>query len=127
LAGPSLGGAWSAAGRRLLFFMGWSGLVWGFFISTVLLYHGTFVTNSLCHMFGKIRYKTADTSRNSFILALVTLGRRMAQQPPLLLGLGSYGIFLVGGRHLLLHASLPIRPWVRVGYKEAKEPNPENV
>ena len=25
-------------------------------------------------MFGRIRYKTADTSRNSFILALVTLG-----------------------------------------------------
>jgi stearoyl-CoA desaturase (Delta-9 desaturase) len=69
---------WAVPGVLLaaacLFFMGWPGLVWGFFISTVLLYHGTFVTNSLCHMFGKIRYKTADTSRNSFILALVTLG-----------------------------------------------------
>lgn len=54
--------------------MGWQGLVWGFFISTVLLYHGTFVINSLCHMFGRIRYKTTDTSRNSFLLALITLG-----------------------------------------------------
>ena len=69
---------WAVPGVLLaaacVFFMGWPGLVWGFFISTVLLYHGTFVTNSLCHMFGKIRYKTADTSRNSFLLALVTLG-----------------------------------------------------
>lgn len=54
--------------------MGWQGLMWGFFISTVLLYHGTFVINSLCHMMGKVRYKTTDTSRNSLILALITLG-----------------------------------------------------
>jgi stearoyl-CoA desaturase (delta-9 desaturase) len=54
--------------------MGWQGLVWGFFISTVLLYHGTFVINSLCHMFGRVRYKTTDTSRNSLLLALITLG-----------------------------------------------------
>jgi stearoyl-CoA desaturase (delta-9 desaturase) len=54
--------------------MGWQGLVWGFFISTVLLYHATFVINSLCHMFGSIRYKTPDTSRNSMLLALITLG-----------------------------------------------------
>ena len=48
--------------------------MWGFFVSTVLLYHGTFVINSLCHMFGSVRYKTADTSRNSMTLALITLG-----------------------------------------------------
>ncbi len=54
--------------------LSWQGLVWGFFISTVLLYHGTFVINSLCHMFGKVRYKTTDTSRNSLLLALITLG-----------------------------------------------------
>ncbi|PYV44533.1 MAG: acyl-CoA desaturase [Acidobacteria bacterium] len=55
-------------------FASWQGLVWGFFISTVLLYHGTFVINSLCHMFGRRRYQTTDTSRNSLILAIVTLG-----------------------------------------------------
>ena len=54
--------------------MGWQGLVWGFFVSTVLLYHATFMINSLCHMFGRIRYKITDTSRNSLILALVTMG-----------------------------------------------------
>ncbi len=54
--------------------MGWQGLWVGFFWSTVLLYHGTFVINSLCHMIGSIRYKTPDTSRNSMVLALITLG-----------------------------------------------------
>jgi len=53
---------------------GWQGLVWGFFISTVLLYHGTFMINSLCHLIGKRRYPTTDTSRNSLILAIITLG-----------------------------------------------------
>jgi stearoyl-CoA desaturase (Delta-9 desaturase) len=54
--------------------MGWQGLVWGFFISTVLLYHGTFVINSLCHMMGTVRYQTDDDSKNSLLLALITLG-----------------------------------------------------
>ena len=52
----------------------WQGVVVGFFVSTVLLYHGTFVINSLCHMIGSVRYRTADTSRNSMVLALITLG-----------------------------------------------------
>ena len=49
-------------------------LVWGGFVSTVLLWHGTFTINSLAHRWGKIRYKTNDDSRNNFILALLTLG-----------------------------------------------------
>jgi stearoyl-CoA desaturase (Delta-9 desaturase) len=50
------------------------GLVWGYFVSTVLLWHGSFAINSLTHLFGKRRYATTDDSRNSFILALVTTG-----------------------------------------------------
>jgi stearoyl-CoA desaturase (delta-9 desaturase) len=53
---------------------GWSALITGFFLSTVLTYHGTFVINSLAHVFGRRRYETTDTSRNSLILALITLG-----------------------------------------------------
>lgn len=49
-------------------------LLWGGIVATVLLWHGTFVINSLTHMFGKRRYLTTDSSRNSFILALVTNG-----------------------------------------------------
>ena len=49
-------------------------LIWGFFISTVTLAHGTFTINSLAHVFGRRRYETNDDSRNSFTLAMVTLG-----------------------------------------------------
>ena len=49
-------------------------LVWGFFISTVVLYHATYTINSLAHRYGKRRYETKDDSRNNFFLALLTLG-----------------------------------------------------
>lgn len=55
-------------------FFGWSGLVVGFFWSTVLLWHGTFTINSLSHVIGKQRYETGDDSRNNWFLALITLG-----------------------------------------------------
>ncbi len=55
-------------------FFGWTGLFWGFFLSTVFLWHGTFCINSLTHVFGRRVFPTGDTSRNSFLLALVTMG-----------------------------------------------------
>lgn len=53
---------------------GVQGLVLGFLASTVLLWHSTFAINSLAHVFGRRRYVTDDTSRNSFLLAVLTLG-----------------------------------------------------
>lgn len=53
---------------------GWQLLVWGFFISTVALFHGTFTINSLSHVYGSRAFDTTDTSRNNFLLALITLG-----------------------------------------------------
>ena len=53
---------------------GWSGLVVGFFLSTVALWHGTFTVNSLAHVMGRRRYATTDTSRNSAIVAFLTGG-----------------------------------------------------
>ncbi|MBM4256101.1 MAG: acyl-CoA desaturase [Deltaproteobacteria bacterium] len=49
-------------------------LIWGFFISTVVLYHATYTINSLAHQIGRQRYATGDSSGNSFLLSLVTLG-----------------------------------------------------
>jgi stearoyl-CoA desaturase (delta-9 desaturase) len=43
-------------------------------VSTVLTSHGTYTINSLSHVFGKQRYKTGDSSRNNWFLALITLG-----------------------------------------------------
>ena len=53
---------------------GWSGLIVGFFVSTVLLFHGTFTINSLAHIHGKQAYVTGDHSRNNLLLAIITLG-----------------------------------------------------
>jgi stearoyl-CoA desaturase (delta-9 desaturase) len=49
-------------------------VIWGFFISTVVLMHATFTINSLSHKFGRRRYQTNDDSRNNWFLALLTLG-----------------------------------------------------
>jgi stearoyl-CoA desaturase (delta-9 desaturase) len=53
---------------------GLPGFVWGFLVSTVLLWHGSFSINSLSHLFGKKRYPTSDDSRNNWALALLTTG-----------------------------------------------------
>lgn len=48
--------------------------VWGFVVSTTVLFHATASINSLAHLFGSRRYETGDASRNNFWLALLTLG-----------------------------------------------------
>ena len=59
----------------LLFLIGGaSWLVWGFFVSTTLLWHATFTINSLAHVYGSRRYDTPDQSRNNLWLALLTMG-----------------------------------------------------
>lgn len=52
----------------------WQMIVWGFFISTTLLFHATCAINSFAHTLGGKRFDTGDESRNSLVLALVTLG-----------------------------------------------------
>jgi stearoyl-CoA desaturase (delta-9 desaturase) len=58
--------AWGANGLQML--------VWGFFVSTVLLFHATVTINSFAHRFGSRRFDTADDSRNNMWLALLTFG-----------------------------------------------------
>jgi stearoyl-CoA desaturase (Delta-9 desaturase) len=53
---------------------GLHGLVWGYMVSTVLLWHGSFSINSFSHLFGRRRYPTTDDSRNNWLLALITTG-----------------------------------------------------
>lgn len=52
----------------------WQMVVWGFFISTVALFHATCAVNSFAHTLGSQRFETGDDSRNSLLLALITLG-----------------------------------------------------
>ena len=63
-----------AAGALAWAIGGWGVFVWMGLVATVALWHGTFVINSLCHVFGRRRFKTHDTSKNSLILALITFG-----------------------------------------------------
>ena len=49
-------------------------LVWGFFVSTVVLFHATVTINSLAHRWGSRRFATRDNSRNNLLLALITFG-----------------------------------------------------
>ena len=53
---------------------GWGMLVWGYCISTVILWHSSFTVNSLSHIFGRRRYETSDSSKNNVLLALITMG-----------------------------------------------------
>jgi stearoyl-CoA desaturase (delta-9 desaturase) len=61
-------------GYAMFLIAGWPGFAWGFLVSTVLLWHGTFFINSLAHVIGSRRYQTTDDSRNHFGLAVITLG-----------------------------------------------------
>lgn len=72
--GLYFGGEYLGANYPALRTSGWQLIAWGFFVSTVLVYHATFCINSLTHMIGNRRYNTTDQSRNSLILALVTMG-----------------------------------------------------
>jgi stearoyl-CoA desaturase (Delta-9 desaturase) len=53
---------------------GWFGFVWGFCLSQVLFWHGTFTINSFSHVIGTRRFETKDDSRNHWLLALITMG-----------------------------------------------------
>ena len=57
---------WGTSGAQLV--------VWGFFICTVLLWHATFMVNSVCHTWGSQAYDTGDASTNNFLVGLVAFG-----------------------------------------------------
>jgi stearoyl-CoA desaturase (delta-9 desaturase) len=67
-------GAWLERAAPSLGTSGGQLLVWGFFVSTVALFHASVTINSLAHRYGTRRFDTADDSRNNAWLALITLG-----------------------------------------------------
>ena len=69
LFGEALNASWPALATN-----GWQMVVWGFVVSTVVLYHVTFATNSVAHTFGSRVYPVNDDSRNNALLAILTLG-----------------------------------------------------
>lgn len=64
-------------GEYLSLTSGISGLnmvIWGFCVSTILVYHCTFAVNSIAHLWGTQRYDTKEESKNNFFVALLTFG-----------------------------------------------------
>lgn len=57
---------WGATGPQFLFY--------GFFLSTVAVYHVTFCINSVAHLYGQRRYAVDDDSRNNWLLGLLAMG-----------------------------------------------------
>ena len=80
-------------GLVLLWSGGWNAVLWGFVISTVLLWHGTFTINSLSHVWGTRRFNTPDDSRNNLVLALITLGEGWHNNHHRFQGASRNGIF----------------------------------
>ena len=73
LAGFALGWAWSGnywGGVQL----GASWLVWGVFVRTLFVWHGTWAVNSLTHVWGYKNYQCDDNSRNNWLVALLAHG-----------------------------------------------------
>ena len=61
---------------------GWSGLVWGFLVSTVLSHHATFTVNSICHLWGqRRRTRRSGSEPEQSIRGVDHAGGGMAQQP----------------------------------------------
>jgi stearoyl-CoA desaturase (delta-9 desaturase) len=75
---------WSAASLVIPFLIGWAAtaslsgaflaFLWGGVVRMLVLHHATWSTNSLCHMFGRRPFDTADRSSNFAPLALLSLG-----------------------------------------------------
>jgi stearoyl-CoA desaturase (Delta-9 desaturase) len=63
--GAAIGGSLAA---------GLTGLLWGGAVRLLMLHHLTYSINSICHVFGRRGFVTADESRNVFWLALPTFG-----------------------------------------------------
>jgi stearoyl-CoA desaturase (delta-9 desaturase) len=68
LVGYLIAGTWQGA---------LTGLLWGGAVRIFLLHHVTFSINSICHFWGRRRFKVTDESRNVGILSLISFGESL--------------------------------------------------
>jgi stearoyl-CoA desaturase (delta-9 desaturase) len=52
----------------------WTGLIWGGLVRVFLVHHVTWSVNSICHMWGFRPYRSADESRNNYVVGMLALG-----------------------------------------------------
>jgi stearoyl-CoA desaturase (delta-9 desaturase) len=53
---------------------GFSVLIWGVFVRTVLVWHITWSVNSVTHLWGYRNYQTDESSRNNILVGLISNG-----------------------------------------------------
>jgi len=53
---------------------GFSVLIWGVFVRTVLVWHVSWAINSVTHLWGYRNYETSDSSRNNVLIGLLSNG-----------------------------------------------------
>jgi stearoyl-CoA desaturase (delta-9 desaturase) len=53
---------------------GWPFVVWGIFVRTAFVYHGTWLVNSAAHIWGYQSYQTNEGSRNNWWVGLISYG-----------------------------------------------------
>ena len=53
---------------------GWAGLVYGYCLSTAVVFQVTFAVNSLGHTWGPQRFATGEGSRNNVLLGILAMG-----------------------------------------------------
>lgn len=108
--------------------------VWGFFVSTVFLLHGTLFINSLAHVWGGRRFPTSDDSRNNFALAVITLGEGWHNNHHRFMGTVRQGFywweiditFYVLKMFSWLGLVWDLKPVPKSIYEEAKAPKPQS-
>jgi stearoyl-CoA desaturase (Delta-9 desaturase) len=62
-------------GIALLYYFGLNGFLWGFCVSSLLVWHSTHWIQSMSHSYGGYRnFDSDDRSRNHWFIALVTMG-----------------------------------------------------
>jgi fatty-acid desaturase len=62
------------SGVALLWFGGWTALMWGVFLRVTVGLHATWMVNSVTHMWGTRRFESRDDSTNNLLVALVSFG-----------------------------------------------------
>lgn len=63
-----------AAAAIMFMIGGWTMVLWGVFLRTVVSWHFTWLVNSATHLWGSRRFETRDDSRNNGLVAAVTFG-----------------------------------------------------
>lgn len=59
---------------RAPFGLGFSFVIWGVCVRTVVVYHGTWLVNSASHIWGYRNFETTDQSRNNWWVAVLSFG-----------------------------------------------------